>query len=105
MKEFEKLKATTDTSSNAYLYLNWKINYAACQIYNIENWPEVEGGLGFFNAEMNEIIGPESDISWYYGLKFYQYHCQFNNGKLADDDDIIAKSPINYLPEIKNRLS
>ena len=103
LAELEKLKQTTDSTSKAYAYLNWKIHYAAGQIYNIENWPKVEGGLGYFNGKLNKLIGPESNLPWAYTLKFFWNQRQFDNGTLAvNDEGADGKSPINYLPEIKN---
>jgi pimeloyl-ACP methyl ester carboxylesterase len=96
------LKRTVDTTSRAYHYLNWKIQYASCQIYDFDNWSEVEGGLGMFNPQMNELIGPESNISWAYMLKFFWYQRQFNRGRLdSTDTKVVVESPINFLPEIK----
>jgi pimeloyl-ACP methyl ester carboxylesterase len=101
--EIAELKATADTSSKAFLYLQWKIRYSACQIYNIEKWQQIEGGLGFFNGKMNKLIGPESHIPLSYGLKFLRYQRQFNQGKLDSTvDDHEIESPVDYLPIIQN---
>jgi pimeloyl-ACP methyl ester carboxylesterase len=99
----EHLKTSMNTKSRAYLFMDWKIQYAACQFYYLENWPNAEGGLGLFNGEMNELIGPESNIGWMYFYYFWKYQRQFNNGELdAQDTKEFTESSINYLPEIKN---
>lgn len=101
-QELARLKTTLDTTSSAYRYLNWKVQSAACQIYNFENWPKVEGGPGFFNGEINKRIGPESNIPWMYALKFYWNQRAFNNGTLEiSDENSEDQSPVDYTPEIR----
>lgn len=103
IEELNKLKSTMDTTSRAYQYLKWKVNYASCQIYNMDNWSELGTGMGFFNPAINEIIGPESNISWNYMWKFYRYNSQFEQGKLEKDEQKFSSTPpVDYLPVIRN---
>jgi pimeloyl-ACP methyl ester carboxylesterase len=101
-QELELLKQNIDTTTAEYAYLNWKLRSAALQIYDIKKWKQTEGGIGFYNPKINTHIGPESNISWHYGFKFYWKQKQFNNKTLDTTDTDTFNPPINYIPTIKN---
>ena len=99
--ELKNLESNVNKESAEYLYLNYKINSSSLQIFNIENWINTTGGVGFFNPKMNELIGPESNIPLTYMFKFYLKQRQFNEGSLDVTDIKQFSSPINYIPTIE----
>lgn len=98
----ETLKQSLDTNSAEFPYLNWKLNSSSTQIYDINKWNQTVGGIGFFNPKINKLIGPESNIPWSYGLKFYLKQKRYNKGTLDTTNQKRFKSPINYLSVIEN---
>ena len=97
-----KLKQQADTTSREYLYLKYKIKSASMQFYDINQWKQAVCGKTMFNPEMNDIIGPESHISWPYMVRFYFKQRDFYNGSLDTLDNSKFSAPIDYTTEIQH---
>ncbi len=99
-EELLQLNKSLDTTSSEYVYLRWKIQSSALQIYDFTGWRNTQGGIGYFNQKINKIIGPESNIPLWYGIRYYLKERQFKKGTLDVNNTNEFSSPINYLPEI-----
>lgn len=98
----EQLKQNVDSTSAEFIFIRWKMQSVALQIYDVTKWRNTFMTAGLYNYRLNRLIGPENVIPLHHLWRFYNTQRQFDNGTLDTMKHSGYKTPVNFVPVIEN---